>query len=163
MRKFTLIFMIILLAVVPLTGCGRDQRSTDTYAQKLYETRNPYINNNAADGDIAETLKLGSYGKYTLSVSREDHPYTLKINYMYMRSDLDVATFEQEMPKRAAVLMALIKDCEQVDWTYSSEKEKKSGSLSLDSANQTFGIDVKGAWKSEKTFTDMLNQLGLNQ
>lgn len=163
MRKLAVLFMILLLAALPLTGCGRDQRSTATYAQTLYEARNPYINNNAADGDIADVLKLGSYGKYTLSVDKKDHPYTLNVNYMYMRDDLNTAAFEQEMPKRAVVLMALIKDCEQVSWTYSSGKAKKSGSLNQDQADQMTGIDVKAAWKSEKTFTDLLNQLGLNQ
>lgn len=164
MRKWTALLLILLLVTaVPLSGCGKDKRSTATYAETLYAARNPYINNNAADADIADSLRLSRYGKYTLSVDSKKHPYTLTISYMYTRDDFDAATFDQDMPHRAAVLLALIKDCEQVDWSYPNGSSKVNGSLSIDAANQMTVTDVKATWKSQEDFTALLDHLGLNQ
>lgn len=50
----------------------------------------------------------------------------------------------------AALLLALIDDCEQVSWSYPGESELVEGSVGVDYINETYATDVKAPVRTKK-------------
>lgn len=151
-----IIAMITLFATMLfcLTGCGGNGASAEesSFAAELYAAKNPYIENTSANNDLVGLLGLGAYGKYMLSVEDDAHPYRLKISFMYIDKSIDQAALDAVMLSSAIVLLALIDDCEEVDWSYAGSEGLVTGYVGIDYANEIAGTDVKEAGKDEAAF-----------
>lgn len=156
------VLMMGMMLLFGLVGCGGGNdkvERTGTFAGNLYAAKNPYIENTSANNDLVRRLGINSIGKYTLNVIDDDHPYTLEIRFMYLRGDVDQTTLEQRMSSNAVALMALIDDCEQVNWIYSGDNGLVEGSIGVDYANEMLGTDIKKAGKDEAQFTALCDRL----
>lgn len=156
------VLMMGMMMLFGLVGCGGGQdkvERTDTFAGNLYAAKNPYIENTSANNDLVRRLGINALGKYTLNVIDDDHPFTLEVRFMYLNSDVDQTTLEQQMTNNGVALMALIGDCEQVNWTYSGANGLVEGTIGLDYANEMLGTDIKKAGKDEASFIALCDRL----
>lgn len=159
-RRLFALAALLLLMLVCFTGCGGHKKSdVSSFASTLYAAKNPYIENTSANNDLVRMLGVGGYGKYNLSVIDDNHPYTLQIRFMYLDSDTDLASMDGTMVNTAALLLALIDDCEQVGWSYPGEDGLVEGAVGVDYINETLGTDVKAAGQDEATFTALCDRL----
>lgn len=152
------LFATMLFSVVGCAGKGAGSEES-TFAANLYAAKNPYIENTSANNDLVGLLGVGNYGKYTLSVNDDAHPYTLKISFMYLDNSVDQSTMDAKMLNVAIALLALIDDCEQVDWSYPGSEGLVTGAVGVDYAKEVAGTDVKKAGKDEATFSSLCNKL----
>lgn len=160
----TRIFAVLVLGLTMLfglVGCGGHDKveRTDSFASNLYAAKNPYIENTSANNDLVRRLGINSIGKYTLNVINSDHPFTLEVRFMYLNSNVDQSTLEERMTYNGVVLMSLIGDCEQVNWTYSGADGLVQGTIGVDYANEMLGTDIKKAGKDEASFIALCERL----
>lgn len=159
-KRLLAIAVLLVTTLFCLAGCGGGPKEDQaTFAGKLYAAKNPYIENTSANNDLASLVGLGGYGKYTLAVLDDAHPYTLQIRFMYLHSEADLAAMDGNMVNSAALLLALIDDCEQVSWSYPGTDSLIEGAVGVDYINETLGTDVKAAGKDEATFTALCDRL----
>lgn len=94
-------------------------------ASWLFSLRNPYLGNAAADGALLDALGTGELGAYTMELFTAKHPYTLQVNFRDMPDDIDPTspTIDRAMEGNGALLLALIDNLEQVNWTYPSRED----------------------------------------
>ncbi len=164
MRRRTLAMLMIgILMVLGFAGCGgghdKVDRGEDSYAMSLYNAKNPYIENTSANNDLVRLLGVNSIGKYTLNVIDDDHPFTLEIRFMYLHGDVDQASLQQRMTNIGVALMSLIRDCEQVNWSYPSDAGLVEGTIGVDYANEILATDLKAAGKDEAKFAALCERL----
>ena len=155
MRKRILALMALLLtALFCFSGCSKaDTKEENTFVSSLYEAKNPYIENTSADNDLVRLTGLGGNGKFTIEVQDASHPYTLMIRYMYLDNDVNLESMDSTMVSAAAVLLALIGDCEQVSWSYPGAGGLVTGGVTTEYINTTYDTDVKAAGEDEAAFT----------
>ncbi len=159
--KKTAIILTAFAMLLFVAGCSsmHKMEQPKSFAESLYAAKNPYIGNNSADADLVSLMRLGNFGKYTLSVEAKEHPYTLSIRYMYLNSSVDREKFNTTMTNSAILLLALIDNCEQISWTYASDEGQQSNAIGVDYVKDVMEIDVKNIAKDEKKFTELCNQL----
>ena len=160
-KRLLTLAVLVMVAMFCVTGCGNDKKSAEqtTFASSLYAAKNPYIENTSANNDLARLVGVNSYGKYTLSVQDDEHPYTLQIRFMYLHGDTDLTTMDQNMVNIATLLLALIDDCEQVSWNYPGDSGLVEGAVGVDYIKETLGTDVKAAGQDEASFTALCDRL----
>lgn len=115
----------------------RDRYDVPPAVRQLYELKNPYIGDAAADGRILEKLGVGQLGDYTTELLTTEEPYVLIIHFKEQPENEDM--FYKEMRKRAMVALALIENADEVRWTYpvDGQEEVRKGSVDF---NDTYGI-----------------------
>lgn len=161
MKKILVMMLLLTLTLTCVTGCGNggDREETQSFASKIYAAKNPYIENTTADNELVKLVGAGKFGKYTLDVQDESEPYTLNIRFMYLNSDVDLATMDSTMVCAAAVLLAAIEDCGQVAWSYPGDDGSViSGGVTTEYINETYGTDVKAAGDDEDAFQALCDQ-----
>lgn len=164
-RRFLALAALFVLALGGLVGCSNGGKSSEesSFASSLYAAKNPYLENTSANNDLVSLIGLKSLGKYTLAVQDDVHPYTLQIRFMYLDNRADLSTMDATMVGSAALLLALIDDCEQVSWSYPGESELVEGSVGVDYINETYATDVKAAGQDEEAFNALCEQFFLDK
>ncbi len=113
------------------------------YARSLYEAKNPYIGDAPADERLIESIGVFPDMKRTMELMTEEEPYVLKIHFE--EPPQNEVSFHEEMEKKAILLLCLIDNASQVEWTYPIEngegqrerrfycgREQAAGRLGLD-------------------------------
>ena len=157
-KRMMALAALVLLALGVLAGCGKSKSEESSFAAELYAAKNPYIENTSADNDLARRVGLGDYGKFTLDVQDDTHPYTLMIRYMYLDADTDEAAMDGNMVSAAAVLLALIEDCEQVSWSYPGADGVVHSGVTTEYINETYDTDLKAAGDDEAAFSALCDR-----
>lgn len=160
MKKILVMMLLLTLTLTCVTGCGNGGSADEaSFASKIYAAKNPYIENTTADNELIKLLGLNKYGKYTLDVQDGAEPYTLNIRFMYLNSDVDLATMDSTMVCSAALLLSMIGDCGQVAWSYPGEDGAAvGGGVTTEYINETYGTDVKAAADDEAAFEELCNK-----
>ena len=164
-RRILALLAIGITLLFCLSGCGGHDKKVDsgTIPEKLYAAKNPYIENTEANNSLVRLLKVNDNGKYTLEIESEDHPYTLNIRFMYLLDNVGLEEIEGVMTSNGIILMSLIGDCEQVDWSYPTDDGLVKGTIGLDYANEMIGKDIKKVGENEESFTALYNDLFKDQ
>lgn len=89
------------------------------YARSLYEAKNPYIGDAPADERLIESIGVFPDMKRTMELMTEEEPYALKIHFE--EPPQNEVSFHEEMEKKAILLLCLIDNAAQVEWTYPVE------------------------------------------
>lgn len=162
MKRVVVSLLMALLFMGSLAGCGgsvHKMPERKSFAEELYAAKNPYIGNNSADGKLLGLLRVGSFGRYTFEIKSDAHPYTLTIRMMYTSGNFDEAVFKDVMKKNALLLLALIDNCELVEWTYPTSAGSQYDALGVEYANTMAGTDIKKAAKKEETFIALCDKM----
>ena len=97
------------------------------YAQTLFAARNPYIGDAPANGRLLELLRVGDLGSYTMELETAEKQYIIRIHFEDTPGDEEA--FENQMYPKAVMLLALIENAYQVEWSYPTTDEDGSASL----------------------------------
>ena len=97
-------------------------------AKELYAARNPYIGDISADQKIANLLgvgeKLGSYTNKLDTDEKEGWEYPYGWELIFDEPWKDAERRSEKMKNYAYALIALIDNCGEISWTYTTEDEK---------------------------------------
>lgn len=99
-------------------------------AKELYAARNPYIGDISADQKIANLLGVGEkLGSYTNKLDTEEkegweYPYSWELIFDEPWKDGEAERRSEKMKNYAYALIALIDNCGEISWTYTTEDEK---------------------------------------
>lgn len=161
LKRVGALIMVSVMALLCLSGCGGGNKAAEreSFANQLYAAKNPYIENSAACNELVQLTGAKSLGKYNLDIQDKRHPYTLSIRYMYIGNDVDTTTIETQLNYMSILTLALIDDCEQVNWSYPSDNGLQEGWIGTDYANELAGMDVKEAGKDQASFTALCDLL----
>ena len=119
---------VVQFRLVTSTGESKDFSATAVagdLAERLFALRNPYVGNAAADGALLSALGVGEIGAYTMELFTATRPYTLQVNFTDEPMDIDPTspTIDRTMTRDGTVLLALIDNLEQVNWSYPSRED----------------------------------------
>ncbi len=99
-------------------------------AKELYAARNPYIGDISADQKIANLLGVGEkLGSYTNKLDTEEkegyeYPYGWELIFDEPWKDGEAKKRSEKMKKYAYAMIALIDNCGEISWTYTTEDGK---------------------------------------
>ena len=164
MKRLLIIATTVILFCV---SCQRNNtESTEVkvyaYAQQLFESKNPYIGNASANGKVLNLLNITEeLGGYSVELKTDEVPYWIKLNFENYGSDRD--TFDLKMLNKAFVILALIDNANEVQWSYPSREDGEDTLITVyvtqKQATDTLGKDIKSFAQSEEGIQELLNQL----
>lgn len=108
-----------------LVFSGKDVREleeeykTAPYVRALYEAKCPYIGDAPSVGRLMETLAVFPDMKKTMELETREEPYVLKLHYE--DAPEDEADFCMQMEKKAVILLCLIGNAREIEWTYPAD------------------------------------------
>lgn len=130
-------------------------------ALQLYSLKNPYVGDMVADGKLLSALNITDLGAYKLELFTSQQPYILQIDFQNEPEDPDV--LNSAMDDRAAMLLALIGNLDEVRWSYTSSGEHSLSSLDATALNGALGQgslpDIKTCGASVEDLQALLNWL----
>ncbi|MEG1593213.1 MAG: M56 family metallopeptidase, partial [Oscillibacter sp.] len=94
-------------------------------ADRLYALRTPYIGDAPAVGELLQALNVGRLGDYTIELFTSKSPLTLQVNFKDIPADIDPTSpgIDSAMWNNALLLLALVDNLEQVNWSYPSRED----------------------------------------
>ena len=144
------------------TTVKKDGTVISQLANELYEARNPYVGDGAADGKLAGALGIGRrIGAFTSELDTAYEPYGWTLNFQDSVRDSHV--MEGDMKDLGCVLLALTDNLGEVAWTYTVETEKgpvgREGALTRQEASEYLGEEVKSFGESPERVQELLDLL----
>lgn len=144
-------------------------------AKELYAARNPYIGDISADQKIANLLgvgeKLGSYTNKLDTEEKEGWEYPYGWELIFDEPWKDAERRSEKMKNYAYALIALIDNCGEISWTYTTEDEKThTESVTLadwkaeypnDNTNPGFRLELKDYSKYDYYVQSLLTKLDI--
>ncbi|SFO93181.1 Signal transducer regulating beta-lactamase production, contains metallopeptidase domain [Oscillibacter sp. PC13] len=116
-----------------LSNTGEGSFAVMDEAQTLFDLRMDYIGDAPAAGRLLEALDVGSLGAYTMELFTSAAPYTLQVNFRDEPADIDPTSpaIDGPMTWKAEVLLALIGNLEQVNWSYPTREDGQKTLLTM--------------------------------
>lgn len=146
-------------------------------AKELFAARNPYIGDISADQKIANLLGVGEkLGSYTNKLDTEEkegweYPYGWELIFDEPWKDGEAERRSEKMKNYAYALIALIDNCGEISWTYTTEDEKThTESVTLadwkaeypnDNTNPGFRLELKDYSKYDYYVQRLLEKLDI--
>lgn len=122
---------------------GRNLAET---AGSLYSYKNAYVGDLYATSELINELDLeSSFGKFDFDVQSYSGRNVLKLSFNEIV--YDSKTFEKNLRKRAYLILALVEDAYEVQWTYKTYEDNAicyaNGYLNVDDAYNNLNINIK--------------------
>lgn len=163
--------MLVCVAVVVFgVTNGKDRKGTQpieaeknssSFAKELYQAKTPYIGNASAVGRLLKILDVGSLGAYTMELQTSEEPYVLKVHFE--KEPKRPEALDARMGENAVVLLALIENAGEVQWSYPINNGEELYTMYCDWewANTFLEVrDVKKCAESAEALQGMLKKLG---
>lgn len=136
-----------------------------SYAQQLFEGRNPYIGDASADSSLLKDMAISEkLGSYTIELDTQKEPYVLRL--IFSDEVTDVGTLNSTMNNNAMLLLALIDNVSEIQWKYTYVDKTAGGSgeftgalTKADAAAALNGKDIKSYGKSAAEVQSLLDWL----
>lgn len=160
-KRMLILSMMCVVLLIAAVGCGSNENKEvqESFATKVYAVKNPYIENTEADHTLVRALEVNNLGKYTMEVQAKEAPNSLDIRFMYLYDDVELEKVQQQMTNTGIALMALIDECELVEWSYPTDEGLVEGAIGIDYAKEVMGTDIKKAGKDEASFVALCDRL----
>ncbi|MDP4109044.1 MAG: M56 family metallopeptidase, partial [Bacillota bacterium] len=128
-----------------------------SYAQTLYDNRNPYIGDAPADVRLLDLMGVAEkLGGFKIELETKSEPYILRINFTEAGEEKDAEEFDDAMRQDAALLLTLIGNVSEVQW----KRGNSSGSLSVAEADEALKTDVKSCGKTVSGVQSLIDKTG---
>ncbi|MEG1683420.1 MAG: M56 family metallopeptidase, partial [Oscillospiraceae bacterium] len=166
MQAFTDNPCVLVLVRLALSADSLDtlleNLSATSAARTLYELRTPYIGDTSGDSALLEALGVGELGDYSFELETAAPPYILRVNFKDKPKDADA--LDRTMTRNACLLLALIGNAEEIQWSYPAVAEDGAETLltvyfPAEQASEMVGGDVKLLGKSPVGVGQLLNAL----
>ncbi len=143
---------------------GALQADLSQIAKKLFAVKVQSIEDSASVATLLETIDLkNNVANYRVEIQATEQPLSLNIRFddkVVAEGDKDA--FDKEMQKYAEQILALIADAQEVQWTYTLEKqgtkEETTVFLNEQQAQELLAQDVKAYGESAATIEALLQQ-----
>ena len=133
------------------------------FTSQVYQTRHDFIGSMPDNMLTAEALSMSYYlGIFTSELKTSEKPYVWKI---ILDKDIpkDEKTIrESDMERFACVLLGIIGNLDEVEYSYTVGGEPFTKSMSAEEATAFFGRNIKDCGKSPRVLGDLLDKTGLN-
>lgn len=148
-------FRLVTSAEPPKNSPGRG-------ALGLYALKNPYVGDAMADGKLLKALGVLELGEYQIELTTSERPYVLQVNFQ--SEPASPGALNRAMESRAALLLALIGNLDEVRWTYRQNLNQEPNLIAarFDEANAsafTGGTPIKDCGASSAALQNLLNRL----
>lgn len=163
MKKIIVVSVILVLSFVacqPKNNLAEVEVSS--YAQQLFESKNPYIGDASANGEILSLLNISEeMGSYSVELKADEAPYLIKLNFKDYVNDRD--NFDLKILDKAFLILALIDNLDEVQFSYPHIKNGEETLITVyvtkQQATDILKKDIKSYAKSEEGLQELLNQL----
>lgn len=153
----------LIFTLVSCTNKVKEEKlSVSAYSEELFKNKNPYIGDNSADMNLLNLMNIeNDLGAYTIELNTESNINSIKLIFNTPVSDSH--TFDTNMYNRAYLILALIENANEVQWTYPNESDNliTHMSVNIDEASDTLGANIKDFGKSKKSIKKLLNKIGI--
>ena len=113
-------------------------------AWNAYNAHNPYVGDISADSRLADAIGIHACGNYLNSLQTDSQPYGWTFEFQGAYSGKEVEQLNENMTEYSYLLMALVDNLGEVDWTYTDAAgNRQENELSLEKANQNLAMLVK--------------------
>jgi len=140
-----------------------DGASVSYFTSQVYQTRHKYMGDISDNLRTAESLRMSRYlGSFTNEMKTAHEPYVWKI---LLESEVPINeknVRESDMERFAYVLLGVIGNLDEVEYSYTVDGESISKSITAQDATEYFGRDIKDCGSSPRILGDLLNKTGLD-
>ena len=130
---------------------------------QVYQTRHEYIGSITDDLRTAEALSMSRYlGSFTNEMKTSQKPYVWKIILDKDIQGSAKAMRESDMERFAYVLLGVIGNLDEVEYSYTVNGENIVKSVTVQDATDFFGRNIKDCGESPRVLGDLLKKTGLD-
>lgn len=165
MKKILSIILSLSL-VFTLISCTdkvkEEKLSVSAYAEELFKNKNSFIGDASADMSLLNLMNIEKdLGTYTIELETDSDINSIKLVFNNPVSDSE--TFDTNMYNRSYLILALIENADEVEWSYPNENDNLITYMSLnkEEASDTLGTNIKDFGKSKKSVEKLLNKIGI--
>ena len=107
----------VTIAAVIYTQKNTSQTPTSEI-EEVYNLRHDYLGDASANIHLLNALKLPDIAPFTIEIESSSRPYILHINFSSdLSHDYDRANYERDMETNAIILLALIKNVDEIHYS----------------------------------------------
>ena len=133
------------------------------FTSRVYQTRHDYMGSINDNLRTAEALSMSRYlGSFTNELKTSQEPYVWKIILDTSVPKNERTVRESDMERFAYVLLGVIGNLDEVEYSYTIDGESLAKSVTAQDATEFFGSNIKGCGKSPRILGDLLNKTGLD-
>ena len=133
------------------------------FTSQVYQTRHDYMGSISDNLRTAEALSMSRYlGSFTNELKTEQEPYVWKIILDKEVPKNEQAIWESDMERFAYVLLGVIGNLDEVEYSYIVDGESLTKSVTAQDATEFFGRNIKDCGRSPRMLGDLLGKTGLD-
>ena len=133
------------------------------FTSQVYQTKHDYMGSMSDNMRTADAISMSRYlGTFTNELKTAEKPYVWKINLEEEVPQSQKSVRESDMERFAYVLLGLIGNLDEVEYSYTVGGESFTQSVSVEDANAFFGRNIKDCGKSPRVLGDLLSKTGLD-
>lgn len=139
-----------------------DATVIEKQTQQLFEAKNPYIGNISADGRLSSLLGIGEkIGNFKTALQTTEEPYGWTFEFEDEWQTSDEEWKNAKMKDFACVLLALIENCGEIQWSYQIEGTKYIKSVDVKDAEELLEEPIKSYGEMAERLQMLLQRLGM--
>jgi beta-lactamase regulating signal transducer with metallopeptidase domain len=162
------LFTVFACAANPSGSSAKKAADADTKnaiteeTKELFQHKNLFIGDNAADGELLAALGIGdNLGTFTIELETKQKPYILRL--MFDKEVTDQITLDSKMADYATLLLALIDNADEIQWSYPYATDGTMGRMIVnwnqDNLKAMEIEDVKSYGESEAKLQELVDLL----
>ena len=130
---------------------------------QIYETRHDHMGSISDNMRTANALGMSSYlGSFTSELKTSGKPYVWKITFDKPFPQSERAVWEKEMESLAYVMLGVIGNLDEVEYSYTVDGESFTKTVTAEEATAFFGRNIKDCGKSPRVLGNLLSKTGLD-
>ncbi|MHB8129276.1 MAG: DUF4825 domain-containing protein [Mobilitalea sp.] len=140
-----------------------DGKIIEKMAQELYVAQNMYLGDMSSNSKIASILGIASkLGNYTNELQTTEEPYGWNFKFLDKISKNNEIKFNASMDSYSYILLALIKNCGEISWSYSIDGQQYTKKITEADTSEALSKDIKEYAKSAEQVQQLLDLMGIN-
>lgn len=141
------------------------QEKLSAQAAELFAAKTDTIGDGVAIAKMMETIGLEqSVARYAIELQEKQTPKIIKITFEKTVKEDDRIELDEEIQGYAMIILALVADVDEVQWSYQSKAEGKAAEpvtvyLKSDDATKLLNGDIKEYGRSEAAIQKLLESI----
>ncbi len=133
------------------------------FTSQVYQTRHDYVGSMPDNQRTAEALNMSRYlGSFSSELKTAQEPYVWKIIFDKEVSKNEIAIREDDMERFAYVLLGVIGNLDEVEYSYTIDGESFTKSITAQDATEFLGRNIKDCGRSPRILGELLKKTGLD-
>lgn len=153
MKRITALILSVVM-LLSFAACSIGNTEDKKFADNIYSAR---VKNTEKTAEVKELIEVLNLQLRTAFCDVESSGSTVVLKFKESITDRD--EFDVNIKKYATVLLALIKDAENIEWTYESFGKSYNGNINKNEATKVAGEDIKSYYSSKEKTKELLVNL----